>query len=319
MLIPIVTFVFLTALFAFGAACLYLLQRSASPRTELKRRLQQLAGTDRELPPELQARLAEQARRAGALVTGTPLARSIVKRLELAGMSIPPASVLAASALTVVVAGAATALVTGQAAPAAAAAAAVIGTMEIALRLRISHRRERFTELLPDALTMIARSLRAGHSLAVAVQLVAEEIPPPVGPLFRTAHEQQQLGLRMVDALTAMNERVESLDLRFFTTMVTINAEIGGNLAELLDKLAGTIRERLKIRRQVRVYTAQGRMSGYVLGALPLIAFLVFNSTSPEYESALLKEPTGLVILVLAALLQLVGLAVIRKIINIRI
>ena len=317
MLIPIVTFVFLTALFAFGAAGLYLVQRSASPRTELKRRLQQLAGTDREFPFELRGRLADQARRAGALVTRTPFARRIARRLELAGMETTPAAVLAGSALIALLTGAATAFLTGKAA--AAAGGAVVCAMEVALRLRISRRHERFTELLPDALTMIARSLRAGHSLAVAVQLVAEEIPPPVGPLFRTAHEQQQLGLRMVDALTAMNERVESLDLRFFTIMVNINAEIGGNLSELLDKLAGTIRERLKIRRQVRVYTAQGRMSGYVLGALPLIAFAIFNSANPEYESTLLKEPTGLIILVLAALLQLAGLAIIRKIINIRI
>lgn len=319
MLIPIVTFVFLTALFGFGAASLYLVQRNASPRSELKKRLQQLAGTDRELPLELRGRLTEQARRAGALVTRTPFARRIARRLELAGMETPPAAVLAGSALAVVLAAAATALLTGKGACAAAAGAAAVGGLEIALRLRISRRRERFTELLPDALTMIARSLRAGHSLAVAVQLVAEEVPAPVGPLFRTAHEQQQLGLRMVDALAAINDRMESLDLRFFTTMVTINAEIGGNLSELLDKLAATIRERLKIRRQVRVYTAQGRMSGYVLGALPLIAFLIFNSANPEYESTLLKEPAGLIILLFAALLQLVGLALIRKIINIRI
>lgn len=266
----------------------------------------------------MRARLAEKARSAGAFVAATQHARRLSRRLELAGITTPPAAVLATGVLAVLVVGSATALLTGKVA-AAGAGAGIPLAAEVLLRLRISHRRDRFTELLPDALNMIARSLRAGHSLSVAVQLVADEVPTPLGPLFRTAHEQQQLGLRMVDALDAMNERMDSIDLRFFTTMVTINAEIGGNLSELLDKLAATIRERLKIRRQVRVYTAQGRMSGYVLGALPLIAFVIFNSANPEYESTLLNEPPGMVILILAALLQLVGLAFIRKIINIRI
>ena len=133
------------------------------------------------------------------------------------------------------------------------------------------------------------------------------------------AYDQQQLGLRITDGLANLNERVESLDLRFFTTVVGINSEVGGNLSEVLEKLSVTIRERLRIRRQVRVYTAQGRMSGYILGALPVVAFVLFNILNPTYESVLIKEPMGIYVLVIAACMQLIGLLVIRNIIKIKI
>jgi tight adherence protein B len=116
-----------------------------------------------------------------------------------------------------------------------------------------------------------------------------------------------------------LNERIQSLDLRFFTTAVAINSDVGGNLAEILDGLAQTIRERLKIRRQIKVYTAQGRMTGYVLGALPVVTFLIFNILNPEYESVLYRETMGRSVLAFAVFMQLIGLLVIRKIIQIRI
>jgi tight adherence protein B len=166
---------------------------------------------------------------------------------------------------------------------------------------------------------MIARSLRAGHSFNTAVQLVGQEVPNPVGELFKMAYDQQMLGLRITDGLSNLNERVSSLDLRFFTTVVCINTEVGGNLAETLDKLAVTIRERLRIRRQVQVYTAQGRMSGYVLGVLPVVAFVAFNILNPGYESALIKEPIGLYVLGFAVCMQLAGLVIIKNIIKIKI
>ncbi len=166
---------------------------------------------------------------------------------------------------------------------------------------------------------MISRSLRAGHSFTSAIQLVGEEIQNPVGELFKTAYDQQLLGLRITESLNNMNERIESLDLRFFTTAIAINNDVGGNLSEILENLAKTIRERLKIRRQVRVYTAQGRMTGYVLGVLPVFTFFMFNILNPHYESVLYKETRGLYVLGLAVCLQVVGLFVIRKIIRIRI
>jgi tight adherence protein B len=178
---------------------------------------------------------------------------------------------------------------------------------------------DKFTEQLPDVLTMIGRSLRAGHSLNSAIELAGKEMPEPAGGLFKTAFEQQKLGLPAADTLANMTLRMESLDLRFFVVVVSINSEVGGNLAEILDKLADTIRERLKIRRQVRVYTAQGRMSGYLLAALPIVTFIVLNFLLPGYEDVLIKEKGGQKVLMVAALMQITGFFIIRKIINIRI
>ena len=214
---------------------------------------------------------------------------------------------------------AAVAMRTGILLAAAVAAATVPLVAALLLRFKTEKRNLKFTEQFPDALTMISRSLRAGHSFTTAIQLVGQEIPPPVGPLFKTAYDQQQLGLRMTDALNDLNQRIESLDLRFFTTAISINSDVGGNLSEVLDKLALTIKDRLRIRRQVKVFTAQGRMSGYVLGALPLVALVMFSVVNPEYESALIKEPLGKYILMFAAFMQLAGLMIIRKIIRIRI
>jgi tight adherence protein B len=166
---------------------------------------------------------------------------------------------------------------------------------------------------------MVARSLRAGHSFTSAIQLIGQEIPDPVGELFKTAYEQQLLGLRITETLQNLNERIESLDLRFFTTAVAINNDVGGNLSDILENLAETIRERLKIRRQVKVYTAQGRMSGYVLGALPIVTFIIFNILNPKYESVLYKETMGRYVLAFAVFMQLIGFLVIRQIIKIRI
>ncbi|QWV92494.1 type II secretion system F family protein [Geomonas oryzisoli] len=320
MLVPIVALVFLTTLCASCAVCLFVLQRNASARTELRRRLQQMArGTTGDAQPELREALGRKARQAGELMTRLPQTRNLAKRLEQAGIDIPPALLVTAVVSAAFLLAVVTALETGLLPAVLLAAALPPLSAEVLIRVKTSRRIARFTELFPDALSMIARSLRAGQSLTTAIQLVGEEVPEPAGTLFRIAYEQQQLGLRLVDALATMNQRIESMDLRFFTTVVAINADIGGNLSELLDKLALTIKERLKIRRQVRVYTAQGRLSGYVLGALPLVAFGCFTMLSPEYEKELLKEPLGLYILAFAALLQLVGLAIIRKIIRIQI
>ncbi|QXE90874.1 type II secretion system F family protein [Geomonas subterranea] len=320
MIVPIVALVFLTTLCASCALCLYILKRNASARTELRRRLQQMArGTAGDVQPELREALTRKAHQAGELLTRLPQTRQMGKRLEQAGIEIPPALLVTAVVLAAFALALLTALETGYLPAALPAAALPVVTAEIVIRVKTSRRIVRFTELFPDALSIISRSLRAGQSLPTAIQLVGEEVPAPTGTLFRIAYEQQQLGLRLVDALADMNQRMESMDLRFFTTVITINADIGGNLSELLDKLALTIKERLKIRRQVRVYTAQGRLSGYVLGALPVVAFGCFTLLSPEYEKELTREPLGLYILAFAAFMQLAGLIIIRRIIRIQI
>jgi tight adherence protein B len=319
-LIPIVALIFLTAFCLFVAVYLGLTEQQASPKAELKRRLQRMARSNaKELTPELKAEVTRETSVTDKFFARLPLTRNLDKKLDYAGLNNTVSAFVAVTAGVAFAVALLAGLATKSFLIALLAATASLLLPGVYLNFKIQQRKDRFTELFPDALTMVARSLRAGHSFTTAIQLVGQEIPSPVGELFKTAYEQQLLGLRITDGLNNLNNRMESLDLRFFTTVVGINSETGGNLSEVLEKLALTIRERLRIRRQVKVYTAQGRMSAYILGALPVVAFVVFGLLNPSYESALIKEPMGIYILAFAAGMQLVGLLVIRRIINIKI
>ncbi|HBA90132.1 MAG TPA: pilus assembly protein [Geobacter sp.] len=319
MLVPISALIFLTVFCAMLAVVLYLQERQSSPRTELKRRLHRMATHRSSDLPESGTAITRETQWADQVFARLPVTADLATKLDRAGLDTTPTIFVGVAASVALLLTAAVAMRTGILLAAAVAAATVPLVAALLLRFKTEKRNLKFTEQFPDALTMISRSLRAGHSFTTAIQLVGQEIPPPVGPLFKTAYDQQQLGLRMTDALNDLNQRIESLDLRFFTTAISINSDVGGNLSEVLDKLALTIKDRLRIRRQVKVFTAQGRMSGYVLGALPLVALVMFSVVNPEYESALIKEPLGKYILMFAAFMQLAGLMIIRKIIRIRI
>ena len=320
MLLPIVALIFLTIFCVIIAIYLGAVEKQASPKAELKRRLQRMArsGT-KEMPDELRSEITRETTSVDKFFARLSLTRNLDKKLDHAGLKLTVSVFVMITATLALASAAVVVLRTHSIWLGIPAALTSILLTELFLMGKTQRRREKFTEHFPDALTMIGRSLRAGHSFTSAVQLVGEEVPAPVGELFKTAYDQQLLGLRIADGLTNLNERMDSMDLRFFTTVICINADIGGNLSEILDKLATTIRERLRIRRQVQVYTAQGRMSGYVLGALPIPTFIAFMILNPGYESALLKEPMGLFILVFAAFMQLFGLLVIRNIIRIKI
>jgi tight adherence protein B len=194
------------------------------------------------------------------------------------------------------------------------------------LMFKRGQRLNRFTEQFPDALDMISRSLKAGHSFTAAMQLVASEMADPVAALFRTAYDEQALGVSTREAVAHMTDRVESTDLRFFVIAINIHREIGGNLGEILERLAKTIRERLVIRRQVRVYTAQARMSGYILAAVPVaMAFFFYNMSEGYMQELWTTDITwkgvkvGVLAIAFAVVAQVTGFLVIRKIVNIRI
>ena len=128
-----------------------------------------------------------------------------------------------------------------------------------------------FEEAFPEALDLISRALKAGHAFATGMKMVADEMPEPIGPEFRKTFDEQNFGLPLKDALDNLTHRVPIIDVRFFATAVLIQRETGGNLSEILENLAHVVRERFKILRQVRVYTAHGRLTGYVLLALPAV------------------------------------------------
>jgi len=175
----------------------------------------------------------------------------------------------------------------------------------------------KFEEYFPEAIDLIARALRAGHALPTGLSMVAEELPNPVGPEFRTVYDQQNFGIPLPDALRGFAARVPVLDARFFVTAVLTQREAGGNLAEVLDNLSAVIRERFKVKRQVRVISAHGRITGWVLAGLPPCLALAFFVVSPNHMQTLINDPLGVKMLIGAVVLQVLGTLVIRKIVTI--
>ena len=199
----------------------------------------------------------------------------------------------------------------------AAASGLLLPTLWL-LRKR-STRRKRFEEQFPEALDLLSRAIRAGHAFQTAMGMVADELPPPVGPEFRKVFDQQNFGLPLRDALNELAERVNTLDVRFFVTAVLIQRETGGNLAEILDGLAHVVRERFKIRRQVRVHTAHGRFTGYVLLGLPAALGVALMFINPELMQLLFQERMGRIMLGGAMVLQTIGYFWIRQVIKIEV
>jgi tight adherence protein B len=197
----------------------------------------------------------------------------------------------------------------------------VIGGMlpHLYVRRRRTKRLNAFEELLPEAIDLVGRALRAGHPLSSGFKMAADDGPEPVAEEFRRIFEEQRFGLPLQDSLLGMVDRVNLVDVRILVTAILIQREVGGNLAEILDNLAAVVRARFTIRRQIRVYTAQGRMTGYLLSALPIILFSILYMINGQYMSILFTDPVGKILVTVAISLQLLGFLWIRKIIKIEI
>jgi tight adherence protein B len=184
---------------------------------------------------------------------------------------------------------------------------------------RRTKRFQKFEELFPEAIDTLARAVRAGHAFTTALELIANEISEPVATEFRKLFEEQKFGLPVRDALMNLTERIPLVDVKFFVTAVMLQRETGGNLAEILDNLSYMIRERFKIMRQVRVYTAQGRLTMMLLMGLPPIIVVSMLLLNPSFIRPLFADPIGHALVVTGITLQTVGYFVIRKIIQIQV
>jgi tight adherence protein B len=184
---------------------------------------------------------------------------------------------------------------------------------------RRTKRFQKFEELFPEAIDTLARAVRAGHAFTTALELIANEISEPVASEFRKLFEEQKFGLPVRDALMNLTERVPLVDVKFFVTAVMLQRETGGNLAEILDNLSYVIRERFKIMRQVRVYTAQGRLTMMLLMGLPPVIVIAMLMMNPSFIRPLFADPIGHTLVVAGIVLQTVGYFVIRKIIQIQV
>ena len=194
-----------------------------------------------------------------------------------------------------------------------------LGIQPMILKHKRTGRIYRFEEHFPEALDLLSRAVRAGHAFSAGMKMVADELDDPVGPEFRKAFDEQNYGLPLKESLNGMAERMPLLDVKFFATAVLIQRETGGNLAEILDNLAGVVRERFKIRRQVRVHTAHGRFTGYVLMALPAFLAVALVFINPEHMNLLFEERIGQLMILASIVMQAIGFIWIKQIVKIEV
>jgi len=185
------------------------------------------------------------------------------------------------------------------------------------VRRAAARRLRKFEEQLPEAVDMIAVSLRAGHALTTGLLMVAEELANPLRAEFRLVHDQQAYGKPLPDVLREFADRVPVLDARLFVTAVLTQRETGGNLAEILDKLASVVRERFRVRRQVRSLSAHGRITGWTLALLPPTLAGILLLIAPTHVRILVDDPFGRQLLTGAIVLQIAGMLAIRRIVNV--
>jgi tight adherence protein B len=264
------------------------------------------------------------SRQAGAGLLGTLVnwhqryaVASAARLIESAGMRTDPARLIAGTAialtaniivLSIMNAGTLVTLIVGLLTPLA----------PYAYVRRAAHARLRaFEEIFPDAISLMARALRAGHALTTTLSMVADEVQEPVKSEFRALSEQHQYGLPLPQVLRTFARRIPAIDVRFFVTAVLTQRETGGNLAEVLDNLGTVTRDRSRVRQQLRVLTAQGRMTGWILAALPLVLGGILYLFNPVHVNAFVKDPLGLRMLEAALVLEAIGAVLIQKIVSV--
>jgi tight adherence protein B len=319
LLIQIVAFVGVAA-FVGGLAMLF----TGSRESEVEDRLAMLTGS-------VSGKQAKQALLKGSVLAHpfessqsllmTKLARlgNLQLLFDQADTTLTPTQFFAISSVMAVV-GMFIPVLAGMHASIALPMGLILAVLPLAwLLFRRRRRFRQFAKQLPDALELISRALRAGHSLASGISLVAEEMRAPINKEFNRVFEEQNLGIPLETSLDNLTDRIPNLDLRFFATAVILQRQTGGDLAEILDKIGYLVRERFKIWGQVQALTGEGRLSGIVLLALPPVLFLAVYRLNPEYVMPLFTDPMGRQMLAGAVVMQLLGAIVIKKIINIKV
>jgi len=317
--IPVLVFLLVLLVVAGGY---FLLGAGRPERVEVKERLSLLelrSKVGKKLPKILKGKLLSDVPGLNRLLAHLDVAARIDRRLRQADLKIRVGTFVLLS-LTLFAAG----IALGQILRWPAVLAIAVGTVLLAIpvvvvnakrRLRV----KRFLGQFPDALEMFARSLRAGHSLTGAIELVAREMPDPIGPEFQKVFEEQNLGMPLREAFVVMTDRVDVLDVKFFVTAIIVQRETGGNLAEIIDRISYVIRERFRVQGQLKIFTAQARMTGLILTLLPIGAAFLMWIISPDYLRPLWSERSGRVMIAVGATMQVLGALVIRAIIRIKI
>ena len=253
------------------------------------------------------------------MMAGTARGSAISRWIEQSGMKASLSGVLIVSLVLAVLMAIVAAVVTRARLSMPIGAAVGFSLPFLVLRSKRTRRLRTFEEAFPEALDLISRALKAGHAFATGLKMVADEMAEPIGPEFRKTFDEQNFGLPLKDSLENLTLRVPLLDMKFFATAVLIQRETGGNLSEILENLAHVVRERFKILRQVRVYTAHGRLTGYVLLALPAVLAIALSFINPEHMNMLFRERLGQMMLMGAIVMQFFGFMWIRQVVKIEV
>jgi len=328
MLIVIAILVFVLVAAAVFAAASFVDQRSAQARL-LRERLATVQKEASQQPNEELALLRDE------MLSKIPALDTLLRRsermtnfqnfLEQADLKVRAGNLLIICVVTAVLGGVLGLLLSGPLPPNQTSLFVMLGVVVGGVvpysyaSYRRTKRFQKFEELFPDAIDTLARAVRAGHAFTTALELIASEIAEPVASEFRKLFEEQKFGLPVRDALINLTERMPLVDVKFFVTAVMLQRETGGNLAEILDNLSYVIRERFKIMRQVRVYTAQGRLTMMLLMGLPPLIVVVMLSTNRSFILPLFSDPIGHTLVVAGIVLQTIGYFVIRRIIQIQV
>ena len=320
MLIAFTTFLIVLGII-LGAYWLFVVRLEESGERDLRRRLK-VSGQRRVAAPDLfqPTQPLSQVLSLDRLLRRTGfLAAPINRQIHHAGLNTTVGVIFLSSVLAALVVCAALYFLTRLVSVAVLVGAMASSAPFLFLRFKAAKRQRLFEEQFPEALDLIARALRAGHALTTGLGMVAEEMKDPVGGEFRLIHDRQNYGMPLADALRDFGARVPLLDARFFVTAVLTQRESGGNLAEVLDNLAALIRERFKVKRQVRTVSAHGRITGWVLSFLAPTLAAVLMIIAPSHMSLMIEDPLGVQMMIGAMALQIIGVIFIRRIINIEV
>lgn len=320
MLFPILTFVLVFAI-VLGAYWALILRPERATETALRKRLgaglvPRVAGAGPSIRAEVQ-RLSSMPAFDRLLASRTHLVMPLQRLIDQSAVKTTVGVLLLGSAALFLFG-----VLLGRVSFGATWAGGLIGAAaapapSLYLMWKRSKRVLKFEELLPEAIDLMTRAIRAGHGFTTAVGMVADELPEPIATEFKLLHDRQNFGLPLDEALKDFSERVPILSAKFFVTAVLTQRETGGNLAEVLGNLASVIRDRFNVMRQVRIKSAHGRMTGIVLGGLPPALVMVLLIISPDYLSVMLQDPVGVQMIVIAVALQIVGVLIIRKLVRI--
>jgi len=320
--VPVITLlVFISAVLLFEGVYLIWRSRRGKDVVRVQQRLERLP---RARAAEAQRTVLKE-RKLSAVSSLERLMRSLAPALRLeqriiqSGLHWTVARLLLSSAAAAV-AGCAVAAVTTHSLYIALLAGGILGLLPWAYLTRARHKRmKKLEQQLPDALDLITRAVRAGHSLPLAIQLLSDEMPNPIAGEFRIVHEQVSFGISLQQALTSLCDRIPLTDYRFFVVSVLIQRQSGGNLSEVLGNLSGLIRDRLKLLARVKVLSAEGRMSAWTLALMPFFIAGIMNLVNPEFMSPMWTDPLGQTMLKVLLTMMFIGILVLRRIVRFRV